>query len=388
MPMSCTPTDFFKAATTTAEHYGFRTIDELRKDPACKNCQTSLPHTITTDHHALDDHNGLLVEGVQSFFEQQLYALNRPTLLYSITEKPQTGEPAVAFHIFNVPRSIAEAILIQASRALAQEIGDVDPVVRINSLGDTDSLTRYSRELTNFLKKRLDTMPPTARELMKEHPLRALRELIATDHELGYRAPNPLEFLSDQSRKHFREIVEFLDMSETPYEIDPRMLAHHEYYSDAVFQLDAMDGSETTLAVSGGRHDNFIQQMTRSNTAGVSAVAILKNSRTPSRFPRIKLPAPSVYVVHLGFGPKIRSLLLIDALRQAGITVYHDLASDSLSSQLRDAEHRGVKYTIIIGQKEFVEQTVILRDMNERSQESIALDQLVKRLKRRSFNLV
>jgi histidyl-tRNA synthetase len=128
--------------------------------------------------------------------------------------------------------------------------------------------------------------------------------------------------------------------------------------------------------------------MTRSNTPGVSAVAILKNSRTPSRFPRIKLPAPSVYVVHLGFGPKIRSLLLIDALRQAGITVYHDLASDSLSSQLRDAERRGVKYTIIIGQKGFVEQTVILRDMNERSQESIALDQLVKRLKRRSFNLV
>lgn len=386
--MSCTPTEFFKRATTTAEHYGFRTVEELRKDPACKNCQTSLPHTITDSHRQFDDQGGLCVDGILTFFEQQLYALNRPTLLYTITQKPQTGEPAVAFHIFNVPRSIAEAILIQASRALAQELGQVDPIVRINSLGDNDSLTRYSRELTNFLRKRLDSMPAPARELMKEHPIHALNHLIEKDHELAYRAPNPLEYLSDQSRKHFREIVEYLDMSETPYEIDPRMLAHHEYYSDALFSLESMDGEASAVSIRGGRHDQFIQHMTRSQTTGVSAVAVLKDGRAPSRFPRVKLPTPSVYVVHLGFGPKIRSLLLIDALRQAGITVYHDLASDSLSSQLRDAEQRGVKYTIIIGQKEFVDQTVILRDMSERSQEAISMDQLVKRLKRRSVHLI
>jgi len=41
-----------------------------------------------------------------------------------------------------------------------------------------------------------------------------------------------------------------------------------------------------------------------------------------------------------------------------------------------------VRYTVIIGQKEFVDQTVILRDMRERNQENIPLDSMIKRLKK------
>ena len=76
--------------------------------------------------------------------------------------------------------------------------------------------------------------------------------------------------------------------------------------------------------------------------------------------------------------------MLINELRLAGIPVIHNLASDSLSAQLRDAESRGVRYTVIIGQKEFVENTVILRDMNVRNQEYIDQGTLLKRLKKQS----
>lgn len=382
--MNLTPTEFFKVAAETAEHYGFRTVDELRKSAACKNCCTSLPHSITPLHRALDSHNGLLVNSVLVYFEQQLYALDKPTLVYTFSEKPGTGEPAVTFHIFNVPRSIAEAILIQVNRSLANEIGYSEHIVRLNSLGDSESLNRYTRELTGFLRKRLDTMPASARELMKEHTLYALRDLIDIDHELTYRIPNPLEFLSDQSRKHFREIVEYLDMSDTPYEIDPRMIAHHECYSDAIFSIDPINEHPAPITIRGGRHDAFIYNNSRSRIPAVGSVVTLNNSRYPSRFPRRKATTPSVYVIHLGFGPKIRSLLLIDTLKRAGITVYHDLASDSLSAQLRDAEAQNVRYSIIMGQKEFVEQTVILRDMQERNQEYVSLSDLPKKLKRRA----
>ena len=76
------------------------------------------------------------------------------------------------------------------------------------------------------------------------------------------------------------------------------------------------------------------------------------------------------------------SLVLIDELRKAGISVHQNLASDSLSTQLRDAESRNVKYTIIIGQKEFVDGTVILRDMEGRNQEYVPIQALAGRLKR------
>jgi histidyl-tRNA synthetase len=389
--MSLTPTDFLKVANHTAEHFGFQTIDQLRRSPECKQCKTSLPHSITGTTKRIDAHQGLLTSAVATYCEEKLHALMRPVLLYSYAQVPRTGETAVTFHIFNVERSIAEAILIHASRALLSDLGFSDHTVRINSLGDSESLTRYSRELANFLRKRLDTMPPAARELMKEHPLSALSHLVEQDHELAYRSPNPLEYLSDVSRKHFREIIEYLDMSETPYEIDPKMLGHHECYSDAIFSLDIMNEDPTAVApitARGGRFDEFVYRATRTKTPAVGAVVILKNSKAPARNPRPRTKPPTVFVVQLGFGPKIKSLLLIDSLRRAGIPVFHNLASDSLSTQLREAEARGVKYTLIIGQKEFVENTVIFRDMDLRNQEYINQETLIRRLKKTVSALV
>lgn len=382
--MSLTPTEFLRTANHTAEHFGFQTLDKLKKSPECKKCDTPMPHTVTGTNKRIDAHNGLLSSGIATYCDANLHALEKPVLLYSIEQVPRTGEPAVTFHIFNVERSIAEAILIQATRALANELGHTDHTVRINSLGDSDSLTRYTRELTNYLKKRLETMPPQARELMKDHPLHALQHLIEQDHELSHRSPNPLEYLSDPSRKHFREIVEFLDMSETPYEIDPKMLGHHECYSDAMFAIDFFNENdeEVPITVSGGRFDEFVYRMTRTRTPAVGAVVTLKNSKAPARSPRVKLANPSVYVIHLGFGPKIKSLLLIDSLRQVGIPVMHDLANDSLSAQLRDAEKKGASYAVIIGQKEYVEDTYIFRDLNARNQEFIDQTTLLKKLKR------
>lgn len=381
--MSYSPTEFLKVAHETAEHFGFKTSEQLKKNPACKECTVTLPHTITATNKKHDAHGGVLTSGVVTFCEEKLHALGEPVLLYSVEQMPRTGEPAVTFHIFNVERSIAEAILIQVTRALATDLGHADHTVRINSLGDRDSVTRYTREVTNFLKKRLDHMPPNARELMKEHPLSALSNLIQENHEIGQRGPSPLEFLSDSSRKHFREIIEYLDMSETPYEIDPKMMGHHEYYSDAIFSIEIAD-ENSELSIKGGRFNEFMQRNTKSKTPGVGAVAVLRNSKTPARLPRVKSATPAVYVVHLGFGPKIRSLMLIDMLRQAGIPVIHNLASDSLSTQLRDAEAKGIRYTVIMGQKEFVEGTVILRDMNVRNQEYIDQNLLVKRLKKQT----
>jgi len=384
--MTHTPTDFFKVANSTADHFGFSTTEQMRKNPECRNCEKKAPHTVTGTNKRIDAQNGLLSAGIATYCDEKMHALERPVLLYNVEQVPRSGEAAVTFHIFGVPQSIAEAILIQVSRSMLNELGYGDHTVRINSLGCSESITRYSRELTNFLRKRLDHLPINARELMKEHPLLALQSLIDEEHEVSHRSPNPLEYLSDGSRKHFREIIEYLDMSETPYEIDPKMLGHHECYSDAIFSLDVQKDEQgnSPISVQGGRFDEFVSRNTDTKLPAAGVVITLKDSKAPARFPRHKAAAPSVYVVQLGFGPKVRSLLLIDQLRQSGIPVFHDLASDSLSTQLRDAEDRGVKYVIIVGQKEYVEQTVILRDMSVRTQEYVLQSELMRKLKRRA----
>jgi histidyl-tRNA synthetase len=385
--MDVNATDFIRHAASTAEHFGFKSLDVLKRHPECKSCAKKLEHTASAQDRRIDSLHGMLTSGMHNFCEAKLHAINEPVLFYTLEQVPRSGEAAVAFQIFNVEKSIAEAILIQATGALTRELGFTNYSVRINSLGDRDSSSRYIRELTNYLRKRLDDMPESARELMKEHALTALSHLIEKEHELAYKSPNPLEYLSDQSRKHFREIVEYLDMTDTSYEIDPKLIGHHECYSDALFAIDILDQEGVRMEhapvyVRGGRYNEFVYRNTKQQIPAAGAVVVLRDKKAPTRTPRTRMAIPSVYVVQLGFGPKIKSLMLIDELRKSGISVHQNLASDSLSTQLRDAEARNVKYTVIIGQKEFVDGTVILRDMQGRNQESVPLVQLAGRLRR------
>jgi histidyl-tRNA synthetase len=385
--MDVTATEFLKKATATAEHFGFRDIETLKKDPLCKNCVKKLEHTASAANRKTDALHGMLTGGMHTFCEYKFHEIDTPVLFYTIEQVPRSGEVALSLQVFNVEKSIGEAILIQATRALVEELGYLHTSVRINSLGDRESSGRYIRELTNYLRKRIEDMPESARELMKDHVIHALMHLIEKEHELAYKTPNPLEYLSDQSRKHFREIVEFLDMTGVPYEIDPKLMGHHECYSDALFSIDLLDDEgvrmhNAPLSVRGGRYNEFVFRNTKKQISAAGAVIILKDKKAPTRPVRTRLAIPSVYVVQLGFGPKVRSLMLIDELRKSGINVHQNLASDSLSAQLRDAEARNVKYTVIIGQKEYVDGTVILRDMEGRNQEYVPIATLAQKLKR------
>lgn len=386
--MEITATDFYKRALTTAEHFGFVPLTHYKDHPKCLDCPQKLKSTASAADRRLDAVHGLLTGGTLGYTDYKLHALEAPVLFYSVEQVPRSGETALSLQVFGAPKSIAEAILIQTSRAIVEELGFANHCVRVNSMGDRDSVTRYTRELTNFMRKRIEDLPGTARELMKEHVLVALQHLIEKEHELAYRSPNPMEYLSDPARKHFRDIIEFLDVSATPYEIDPKLIGHHQCYSDALFVIDLLDADDRRLTnppiqVSGGRYNNFTETQVPGAPPAAGAVIVLRDKPAPKRLPRSIAPDNSaVYVVQLGFGPKIRSLILIDTLRRAGMSVQHNLIADSLGTQLRDAEHKGVRYALITGQKEFVDGTIILRDMQARTQEAIPFDQIASRLKR------
>lgn len=385
--MEITVNEFLKRAVKTAEHFGFRGNADFESNKVCKNCTVTLKHDAKAEDRKLDGVGGLLTGGINAYVGKKLNALTEPVFFYDLEEAPRTGEAALTLHIFNVEKSIAEAILIQTIRSLLIEMGHPHHMVKINSLGDLDSRTRYTRELTTYLKKKLDEMPPVARELFRGHATEALMHLIEKQHELAHKSPSPLEHLSDTSRRHFREIVEYLDMSETPYEIEPKLIGNYQCFNDAVFSFELNDErgvalTDSPVTIKGGRYGSFFEKHLKQNISAVGAVVILKGKKQLARLPRGKSKVPTVHLIHLGFAPKIRSLLLMDELRRSGIQVDQNLASDSLSNQLRRAEEKGALYTIIIGQKEYVDGTVILRDMQGKNQETIPVDSLVSRLRR------
>ena len=96
--------------------------------------------------------------------------------------------------------------------------------------------------------------------------------------------------------------------------------------------------------------------------------------------PRI-LKKPKIYFIQLGAEAKLKSLNIIEILRKAHVPINQSLSKDSLSSQLAIAEKLAIPYALIFGVKEALENSVIVRDMSNRSQETVKLTKLLEYLK-------
>jgi histidyl-tRNA synthetase len=82
-------------------------------------------------------------------------------------------------------------------------------------------------------------------------------------------------------------------------------------------------------------------------------------------------------VAQLGHIAKKRSLSLLNELRERGINVVGSAGRDSIKSQMRVADRMKARYSLIMGQIEVQEGTIILRNMDKGSQEVLPIDDIV-----------
>ncbi len=136
---------------------------------------------------------------------------------------------------------------------------------------------------------------------------------------------------------------------------------------------------------SGGRYDYLAKQVGGKKdvpavgfSMGVDRIVEAKWYKKLN--PRI-LKKPKIYFIQLGAEAKLKSLNIIEALRKAHIPTAQSISKDSLGSQLAVAERLAIPYALIFGVKEAIENSVIVRDMSNRSQETVKLSKLVDYLK-------
>ena len=88
------------------------------------------------------------------------------------------------------------------------------------------------------------------------------------------------------------------------------------------------------------------------------------------------------YFIQFGFEAKLKSLEIIDLLREAKIAVSQSLSKDKLSAQLSSAEAQNFPYLLIVGQREAMDKTVLVRFKETRSQQAVPIAKLVEYLKK------
>ncbi len=333
---------------------------------------------------------------MRAYIEHGMQSETQPVMLYSSGpvfrhDKPQRGRYR-QLHQFNLEvlgtkKSIADALIIKTTVVILEEAGAKNLVVDINSIGDKESRTAYLRELTSYYKKHLSSMPAEARERLKTNPLRLLDSKDPKMIAINVEAPESVASLNPESKKHLKEVLEYLDEMGITYRLNKNLVRGISYYTHTVFEIiDEGDDETGPLALAGGGRYDYLGTMLGSKKeipaigAGIGMDRVIEAPWSTNLSPKIN-KKPKCYFIQLGFDAKLKALPVIDILRKAHIPVLQSLTKDSLTSQLATAERSGVPYVIIFGQKEALENSVIVKDMQKHSQKTVKIDKLVEYLK-------
>ena len=398
-------------AESMAKHYGFKPFAGLeveKQDIAkVKNFKDSKKNSFV-DKDSILNFDNLLEEKItimRAYLDKKMNELAQPPMIcYS---GPMTGNPHSSSHIahhktFNMDiignaKSIADAIIIETAYIILKEHlseDDDELIVEINSIGDKDSFARFTREFTTFCKKHANDIPASWKAAFKKDPFVLFSCLEDTCLSIQEEAPKPMSYLTEQSRDHFREVLEYVESLNIPYTINHSLIGSKHYSSGTIFQIVKMSGKKKekreVLAI-GERYNTVSKKAWGKKEVPTIGATLLIDEKTVKNLKKVpvaskkdKQVSAKFYFIQLGYDAKLKSLGIIEMLRVANIPVHQSLSRDKITSQLAAAEKMNVPYILILGQKEAIEESVTIRHMITRVQETVPIVELIAYLKKLS----
>jgi len=399
---------FYEKAQEVAVYYGFSGIST----PIMEHTELFLKG-LDADDDAVKEMYSLTTKGgdnlalrpegtapvMRSYIENGMGSLPQPIFLYYHGpyfrhEKPQKGRyrqlHQFGLEVIGSPKAVLDAIIIQTGYQILKESGR-EITVKLNTLGDPENRKEYVTELKKYYKKHIQELGAQDQKRLETNPLRILDSKDPQTIKVNHEAPTLISHLNAESKKHFKKVLEYLDAGEVPYELDHTLVRGLDYYTHTVFEyatvLDKGEGKPLALG-GGGRYDGLAKAMGHNKDVPAVGLAlgvdrVLEIAKKGAYSPKIQRK-PKFYFIQLGFEAKAQAFGIIETLRERKIPIKHSLSKDGLAAQLANAEKLNIPYTLIFGQKEAIDKTVIVRNMETRKQDTIAIEDLrdyIKKLK-------
>jgi len=383
---------FLENAIRIAEYYGFSPLDQMARMPAAQISQRKLPSLSKVESEiafARRDEKTLLTAARRCITSMR----ESGALLAWRTSTSTSGIPAVSFelHIVGPRTAIAEALLIIAGNAIAEESGIKERVLSVNNIGSPESNGRYVRDVGLYLRKHIESISPTLRGRAASDPLGTLVQLIERGHPAISRAPQPMEYLTEEERRRFWELLEYLEIFGLPYELNAHILGSRDCWAHSLFEISSVDsesGARIPVAF-GGRYDPLASRVARTgeSAAVVSITCEIKGSIRTGRGKRSGAALPVIYFAHLGTEARRRTLSVLEMLRRESIPVYQSLWHEQIGEQMTRARQLATPYILIMGHKEAMEGTVLVREVATNSQEAVPVSDVVAYLRRHKVGI-
>ncbi len=331
---------------------------------------------------------------IRAFVEHKLYgSADFPVKLFYYGpmfryDRPQKGRYR-QFHQFGVEAIGARSPMMDVETialgyAITKAMGIENVVVLINSLGDKESRDNYRQALKDYFAPHLATLCEDCQRRYVQNPLRILDCKVDADHPAMKDAPKCRDYLNEESKKYFEEVIKGLDDLGIPYKIDDRLVRGLDYYTNTVFEaVPISDGGQQSTIFGGGQYDGLVQSFGGGDLCGVGfGMGVERMINLASEQGKL-LPIETdtdVYVISLG-NVSTYGAVITNTLREAGYSVEMDYLGRSLKAQFKSADRYKAKSIVIVGEDELANKTIQIKDTANRTQVTVSFDELVETVK-------
>ncbi len=330
---------------------------------------------------------------VRAYLQNKLYAQSNLVKLFYIGsmfryDRPQAGRMR-EFHQFGVealgeanPAVDAEVILLAMN--LLEGLGLKDLELSINSVGCPKCRSKYRTMLQDFFRDKLEDLCEDCRSRFERSPLRILDCKKDSDKPYMADAPKITDCLCEECAEHFAKLKELLTSAGISFTHDPRLVRGLDYYTKTAFEIKYPPLGAQSAVAGGGRYDGLIEEMGGNPTPAVGFATglerLLLALESQNLLPE-KNRSVDAYVVALGETAQAEGFKLLNSLRQQGLSAAMDFAGRSMKAQMKQANKLGAKYSVILGEDEIAEGVVMLRSMEDSSQEKVPMNQVAEKIK-------
>ena len=341
---------------------------------------------------------------MRAYLEHGLHIRPQPVMLFARGsffryEQPQKGRfrefHQVDLEVIGDEDAVNDVLVIKTFTVLLEELGLKSTTVFLNTIGDPECRSAYRKELLAYYRKKINYLCKDCRRRLKTNPLRLLDCKEPGCLELKRSAPQMIDHLCPGCKKHFKEVLEYLDANNTAYIIDHYLVRGLDYYSRTVFEIffqeekaagevgEPLNASFSLLG--GGRYDYLGDTLAGRHIPAVGAAMgverIVSLIKEKNLFVKKEKP-PKAALIQIGTAAKSRAISLIEEFRQAKIPLLHSVSRENLKNQLDLANKMNIAYALILGHKEALDNTIMVRDMNSGSQELILQEKLIDYIKK------
>lgn len=318
-------------------------------------------------------------------------------------EKPQAGRFR-QFHqfgceVFGEEDPIIDAQLIYMCYQIFDEL-NIPIEIKINSIGCNTCRNHYLKALKLYLKKYKSKLCVDCNKRYNKNILRILDCKQSKCQEIVAEAPQIIDHLCTECNTHFVKTLEYLEESQIAYTLNPFIVRGLDYYNRTAFEIFCKeeDGSQSALG-GGGRYDTLVRMLGGQKTPAIGfalgierIVARLRDmyEKTPAEARKFEIPTSKtcdVFIAQLGDGARKKVLVLFEKIRREGFLVGESVSKTALKQQMEEADRLRAKMCLIVGQKEIMDDTILIRDMESGNQEVVPSNQILKVLRRRLDSL-